>query len=616
MIVDLNKIATLDFETYYSTEYSLTRPEYNTSAYIRDEQFLVHCCAIKVGKKKSRAWKGKDVEKALRDIDWSTHALLAHNTAFDGFILAERYGIVPAFYLDTLSMTRGLHADVSRAKLDTIAKLYGIGAKHEGALENTKGLRELPPETLKRLMEYCNNDNELCWELFLKQYEVYPQDELELIDMTIRMFCDSKLYVDIPRAQKALAEEMLERRAMILRSGATEEQLQSNAKFAELLKKLGVEPPIKISLKTGHENFAFAQTDPEFLELLDHEDIRVVRLAEARLAAKSTQVETRAARLIQAGQDGQVLPVGYNYYAAKTGRWGGTNKLNLQNLPRGSELRRSIIAAAAHIVIAGDSAQIEARTLAWLAGQYDVLEAFRQRKDVYRQMASIIYGKPVDQITDAERFVGKVAILGLGYGMGGKKFQTTLALGLMGPPMQITLAEANRAVKLYRGSNKQIMLTHKIADRMLRKMCAGESGTEFNGLIEFDPQTIWLPNGMPINYPGLHMTDSDTFKYNAHGVWKKVYGGLVIENIVQALARIIVADQALRIKKRLAALKLRKAEMQGINMLTHDEIVAVAPQRLAPQVEKLYLEEMRIPPGWCADLPVNAEAKYASFYCK
>lgn len=616
MNIDLNKIATLDFETYYSTEYSLSKPAYNMSAYVRDEQFLIHCCAIKIGKKKSKAWKGKDVEKALRDIDWSTHALLAHNTAFDGFILAEHFGIVPAFYLDTLSMTRGLHADVSRAKLDTIAKLYGIGAKHEGALENTKGLRELPPETLKKLMEYCNNDNELCWELFVKQFEVYPKDELRLIDMTIRMFCDSKLYVDIPRAKKALADEMLERRATILRSKATEEELQSSAKFAELLKKLGVEPPTKISLKTGHQNFAFAQTDPEFLELLDHEDVRVVRLAEARLAAKSTQIETRAARMIQAGENGMRLPVGYNYYAAKTGRWGGTNKLNLQNLPRGGELRKSIIAAAAHIVIAADSAQIEARTLAWLAGQEDVLEAFRNKEDVYKKMASVIYNKPVSEITDEERFVGKVAILGLGYGMGGKKFQTTLALGMMGPPVDIPLTLANKVVKVYRGTNSKIMLTHKIADRMLRKMCAGESGSEFGGLIEYDPQTIWLPNGMPINYPGLHMTDSDTFKYNANGVWKKVYGGLVIENIVQALARIIVGDQALRIADRMAALKLRKGEEQMINMLTHDEIVGVAPARLTDKVKDIYVGEMKIPPAWCPDLPVNAEAKFASFYCK
>lgn len=615
MNIDLNKVVTIDFETFYSTELSLSSKVHNTSSYVRDPQFKVHCCAIKIGKKASKCYTEPQARKILTGIDWSAHYLLAHNCAFDGFICSTHYGVVPHFYLDTLSMTRGLHADVSRAKLDTIAKLYGLGAKHEGALEDTKGKRELTKPELDRLMTYCNNDNELCYAVFCKQLEVFPSDELRLIDITIRMFCDSKLEVDLPRAELALQEEMLQRRAAIMKAKTTEDELMSNPKFAAALIKLGVEPPTKVSLKTGHEAYAFAQTDPEFLDLLEHEDKRVVLLAQARLAAKSTQVETRANRLLQAGRTGK-LPAGYNYYAAKTGRWGGTNKLNLQNLPRGSELRRSIIAPAGHVLVVTDSAQIEARTLAWLAGQQDVLDVFASGGDVYKRMASAIYGKLEKDITKDERFVGKVAVLGLGYGMGAKKFQTTLALWMIGPAMDITATEAKRIVNLYRAKNNKIPLAWREAEQVLHRMIRGESGSAFNGVIEFDESTLWLPNGMGIHYPGIHVSENNSIKYSANGVYKYVYGGLCVENVVQALARIIVGQQAIEIEDNLRKLKLKKGEVAAISMLTHDEAVITVPERLAEKQLATQLSCMRKAPSWCAKLPVDADGGFDRCYSK
>lgn len=623
MIIPFDKVVTVDFETFYSTEYSMSKPAYNTSAYIRDPQFHVHCCAVKLGKKKSKCYPGKELKAVFADIDWANSALLAHNTAFDGFILAERYGIVPSFYYDTLSMTRGLHGEVSRAKLDTIAKFYQLGAKHEGALENTKGKRELSPDELKRLMHYCNNDNELCWKVFEKQIEIFPPDELEIIDLVIRMFCDSRLQVDLATARTALAEEMIARRSEILKSGATEEELQSNEKFAQLLRKLGVAPPEKISLKTGQVSYALAQTDPEFLELLDHEDIRVVKLARGRLAAKSTQAETRAHRLIQAGETGN-LPVGYNYSAAKTHRLGGTNKLNLQNLPRvnpkepkpSDGLRRSIIAPSGHVICVGDSAQIEARTNVWLNKQEDVLELFRAGQDVYRHMAMMIYSKPFDEITKDERFIGKIAVLGLGYQMGHRKFQTTLALGIMGPPVELPLAECQRIVNLYRGKNNRIVLGWTKCSNLLVQMALGRSGTEFDGVIEYEGTTLWLPNGMPMHYPGLTRLENGEFRYKANGVWKKIYGGLLLENIIQALARIIVFQQLLKIHRWTKTVKLKKDEVLRVCMTTHDEISIIAPERLADKVMAFTLKTLRGAPPWAPDLPLDAEGGYDRRYSK
>ncbi|PPC99603.1 MAG: hypothetical protein CTY35_03430 [Methylotenera sp.] len=626
MLHSPNHIVTLDAETFYSVDFSLTKPAYNTSAYIRDPQFKEHCWAIKVGTKKTKGFKKpQDAIKFLQDINWDVYALNAHNTAFDGFILAHWHGIVPHFYYDTLSMTRGLHNEVSRAKLDTIAKFYQIGQKSATYLAPTKGLRDLPPHIMDGLLEGCVIDTDLCFEVMKKQTEIYPQHELELIDMTIRMFCDPVLEINEPLARLALAEEMMERRATIIKSKHDEKDLMSNPKFAEVLKSYGVEPPTKISNKTGLENFAFAQTDPEFLELLDHEDIRVVRLAQGRLAAKSTQAETRAARLLQAGENGMKLPVGYNYFGAKTGRWSGTNKLNLQNLPRvnpyepkpSDGLRRSIVAPKGHVLVVVDSAQIEARLIAWLAGQKDIVGLFANNEDVYKHMAAQIYNKPVDLVTKDERFIGKIAVLGLGYGMGPKKFQTTLALGMMGPPVQLTLAECKKIVNLYRGRNHMIKAAWDTCGQILEMMASGREGSFFDGLLEFDQMSIWLPNGMALHYPGLHKDETGNFRYKANDMWKKIYGGLLLENIIQALARIVIGEQMLLTKKHLDKIKLKKTEVARVVLMTHDEIVSCVPERFADATEKAALKIMRTPPhNWGADIPLDAEGGYDVCYSK
>ena len=615
MKIDLSKVITVDAETFYSTEFSLSKAAYNTSSYVRDPQFKEHCWGIKQGNAPAKCYAPAAGIKLLKKIDWSTHYLLAHNTAFDGFILAHHHGIIPHFYLDTLSMTRGLHAEVSRAKLDTIAKLYGLGGKSATYLTPTKGLRSLPPDVLAGLMEGCTLDVELCFAVFCKQLEVYPADELDLIDLTMRMFCDSKLRVDLPRAASALRDEILARESAILKSGQVEKTLMSNPKFATCLLELGITPPTKISAVTGYASYAFAQTDAEFLDLLDHENISVVRLAQGRLAAKSTQTETRAHRLLEAGKDGMALPAGYTYYAAKTGRWGGTNKLNLQNLQRKSELRRSIIAPAKHVLVVTDSAQIEARVLAWLTKQNDVVEAFACGLDVYKRMATTIYGVAEENIDDLQRFVGKVAILGLGYGMGGKKFQTTLALGTSGPPVHITLAAATRIVNLYRSTNSRIRAAWREADLLLHRMMRGETGTAFSGLIEYDATSLWLPNGMGIHYPNMHITP-EGIKYTSFDAHRPLYGGLVVENVTQALARIVVGEQVLATQTAMRKHKLQPSEVAAISMLTHDEEVATVPERLAEKQLAIQLKCMRTAPAWCPDLPVNAAGEYARFYIK
>lgn len=615
MKINMSEVVAIDFETYYDPKYSLRSKAYNLSHYIMDEKFLIHCCAIKIGNGKSKCYPREAAIKKLKEIDWSKHDLLAHNNFFDGAIMAWHLGITPRRYFCTLQMTRGLHSDMSRARLDDIAQFYGIGAKTAG-LEDVKGLRELPPDKLKKLMEYCNNDNELCFEIFKKQIAVFPEKEIDLIDLTIEMFTKPVFQLDVARAEKSLNYEMNERLKFIAISGQDEKTLKSTAKFVEALEDVGVDAPKKVSKYNGEVTYALSETDLEFMALQEHEDIRVVRLVQGRLAAKSTMMETRAFRMIEAQQDCGGLPVLLNYYGAKTGRWSGGNKMNFQNLPTASkdfplagELRYAIIAPPGHVIIAPDSAQIEARVVAWVAGHEELLVKFRKKEDVYRWMAGLIYGKDPKDITDEERFIGKIAVLGLGYGMGAKRFQTTLALGVMGPVMLLTLAECKRIVVMYRKLNKTVVDFWATCEDVLRQMCRKQQG--FFGpddCLEYDGTDIWLPNGMALHYPGLEATENG-FRYMSNGVRKHIYGGLLCENIVQALAGVVIREEMVEVRALYKRTKLKKGEIARIATMTHDEIVSVVPERIATKMLDENLKIMRKEPSWGVGLPINAAAE-------
>lgn len=328
MKFNLDELVTIDYETFYSSTYSLRAKVYNTSSYITDPQFQIHCCAIKIGKKKSKCYWGQEaVTAALQAIDWTKHDLLAHNNFFDGFISSHHLGIRPRRRLCTVQMTRGLHSDMSKASLQAICEFYGIPGKTEG-LNDVKGLRteQIVGDKKKNLMSYCVNDNEKCFEVFKKQIEVFPEREIKLIDITLSMFCDPVLQLDTARAEASLNYEMNERLKFIAISGSDEKTLKSTGKFVAALEALGVVAPKKVSKYNGEISYALAETDPEFIELQYHDDTRVVRLVQGRLAAKSTMMETRAWRLIQMQETCGSLPVLLNYYGAKTGRWSGGNK--------------------------------------------------------------------------------------------------------------------------------------------------------------------------------------------------------------------------------------------------------------------------------------------------
>jgi DNA polymerase III epsilon subunit-like protein len=406
-------IITIDMETYYDREYSLSKM--TTEAYVRDPRFEVVGVAIKVNGFPTDWYSGSDPGKFLRQLNYRDKAILCHNTAFDGAILSWHYGIRPKLWLDTLSMARPLHGSTIGVSLKALATHYGLGEKGDEVLR-TLGMRraDFTPEAMARYAEYCVKDVDLTYALFRKLAKGFPSQEIQLIDTILRMYTEPSLVLDTELLSKHLDEVVARKQALLDSFGQagdddTKSLLMSNEKFAAYLRDCGVEPPTKISKTTGKLTYAFSKTDSAFTSMVEHPDERVSTAVAARLGVKSTIEESRTRSLLGVASRGP-LPIMLNYYGAHTGRLSGGDKMNLQNLPRGGALRRSLCAPDGKLLVACDSSQIEARVVAWLAGQSDLLEAFAQGRDVYSEFASAVYQRKVNKSDKLERFVGKTCL--------------------------------------------------------------------------------------------------------------------------------------------------------------------------------------------------------------
>jgi DNA polymerase len=602
------KIITVDFETYYSKEIGFGKQ--TTEEYIRDPQFEVIGVSVQVDDGEPVWFSGdrENVYQFLDSFDIPNHAVLAHNSIFDGAILNWIYGIKPKVWFDTLSMGRALHGIEVGGSLAVLAKYYELGEKGTEVV-NALGLRRLDfdEEHLARYGEYCKNDVALTYKLFQRMVNGFPPTELKLIDLTIRMFTEPVLELHENLLATLLVVEQNRKAALL--ANFDKKDLMSNAKFAELLRGWDVEPPMKTSPTTGKQTYAFAKTDEAFKALLNHDTPEVRLLVESRLGTKSTIEETRTERFVEIAKRG-LLPVPLRYYAAHTGRWGGDDKINLQNLKRGSLLKNAIKAPNGYVMVDSDSSQIEARMLAWLAGQDDLVNAFEKGEDVYKIMASAIYGKKMEEITKEERFVGKTTILGAGYSMGAVKFKAQLkTVGV-----EVHADEAQRIIDTYRKTYPKIPELWKSASNILPAI-VGEQTTSFgrNGMLKVDGSDgILLPNGLRLKYPNLRKQE-DTKSGKIEYVYdtkkgktiipNRIYGGKVIENVCQALARIVVGEQMLLVAKK-----------YRVVMTVHDAIAFIAPEAEADRAKEYVELCMRIRPAWAPELPLNCEAGCGKSY--
>lgn len=600
-------ILTIDFETYYSSDIGFSKQ--TTEEYIRDPQFEVIGVAVQENDGEP-VWFSGDaaaIHSFLSSYDWANSLAIAHNAAFDGAILNWIYGINPKGWIDTLSMARALHGTEVGGSLAVLASYYELGVKGT-EVANAKGLKrqDFSADQLAKYGEYCANDVRLTWDLFKAMSKEFPPSELRLIDLTIRMFTDPVLRLDIDLLNRHL-EATKEAKAALL-GGFNREDLMSNPKFADLLRNQGVEPPMKKSPTTGKQTYALAKNDQGLKDLLEHSNPVVQALVAARLGTKSTIEETRTERFVGIANRG-ALPVPLRYYAAHTGRWGGDDKINLQNLQRNSPLKSAIIAPNGYVMIDSDSSQIEARTLAWVAGQDDLVKAFDNGEDVYRIMASAIYGKNIEDITKDERFVGKTTILGAGYGMGAIKFKAQLKnFGV-----EVSDDEAQRIIQTYRLTYPKIPELWKSAGVALKAILQNQQTTlGRGGLLEVrGADGILLPNKLFIRYPNLRLHDDENGKTEMVYDTKKgkavipnrIYGGKVVENVCQALARIVIGDQMLRVAKK-----------YRVVMTVHDAIACVVREEEAVAAKEYVEVCMRSRPTWAPELPLNCEAGCGKSY--
>ncbi len=603
-------LITVDFETYYDRDFSLSK--ITTEEYVRSDLFEVIGVSVKVNNQETEWASGthQQIKQWLQsNFEWERGFVLAHNTLFDGAILSWRFGVSPRGWLDTLCMGRALHGVEVGGSLKALAERYGLGEKGTEVV-NALGKRRLSfsDAELARYGDYCINDVELTHKLFTILVKDFPKQELRVIDQTLRMFIDPVLELDSDMLQQHLISIKQMKEDLLTSSGVDKTELMSNEKFAELLRSFGVEPPMKTSPATGKQTYAFAKSDEEFKALAEHDDARVQTLVAARLGTKSTLEETRTQRFIDISKRGN-LPVPIRYYAAHTGRFGGDDKINMQNLPsrgnNGNKLKRAIIAPEGHTIIDADSAQIEARVLAWLSEQEDLVTAFAEGKDVYKKMASAIYGKPEFEITKDERFVGKTTILGAGYGMGAVKFQAQLKN--MGA--EVDTDEARRIIDIYRRTNDAVVRLWRQAQNALVNMSRGEPAPLGRaGVLEVVPSetAIRLPSGLLMRYDDLRFDQTDKgieFHYKTRKGRTRIYGGKVIENVCQAIARCIIAEQMLKIGKR-----------YKVVLTVHDAIAVCVPDAEVIAATQYVEECMRWVPEWATGLPVNCESGSGKSY--
>lgn len=580
----------LDFETFFDVKGGYTLKKMTTEAYVRDSRLEVHGCAIKVDDGETFWVEGTMLRETFSKIDWQRSAVLCHHAQFDGLILGHCYHVRPALWLDTLSMARLLLGNHMSVSLDALAKEFGLGAKSVPyAAFDGRHWQDIPLEIRKQVASGACQDVDLTFNLFTKHLAPrFPRSEYSLVDATIRMFtepCLDAIPGDLERVEQI---ENSHKRDLLHRIGIEDpSELRSPEAFAARLRELEIEPQLKNG-KNG-DIYAFAATDPFMEELLQSQDDEIVALAEARLAVQSSIRETRTRRLIGMAARGP-LPVYLTYAGAATTRWSGGDKVNWQNLP--PELQTCICAAREdETLVVVDASQIECRLLNYMAGQSDVVERFRRGEDPYLHVASAFYKRTITREDKLERQVGKVLELQCGYGSGGDKIRRTLRIkaGLV-----LDWAEGMLARDAYRETHSEVVRYWQHADYILR--CLDNRYYTSWGPMQVRDGCLWLPNGCPLIYDTLKWGE-DGWVVKRRSGWHKLYGAKLVENVIQALARVYIAE------------KMNAITSQGIKiaLMTHDDLVIVAKRDIASDMFRWLQELMCHPPVWASDIPLGSE---------
>jgi DNA polymerase I-like protein with 3'-5' exonuclease and polymerase domains len=595
------KLITLDFETYYDKEYGLKK--LTTEEYIRDDRFETIGVAVKSdGVTKWCTGTHEEIKAFLDMFEMDKHFVLGHNMRFDAAILSWHYDIHPLGLFDTMSMAQILHGLTESVSLANLSKLYNLGEKGTEVLDALgKRRADFTSSEMGSYARYCINDVELTYELFNELKDKFTAPEMKLIDLTIRMFTEPKLELNKGLLIKHLHEVKEAKEKLLARVTVEKEALMSNPKFAELLIEQGVTPPTKISATTGKETYAFAKTDEEFKNLLDHENPYVQALAAARIGNKSTIEETRTENFILIANRGK-LPVPLKYSGAVVShRWSGVDGINLQNLPRTSELRRAICAPKGYKIVASDLSNIELRLAYWFAKSYGKIQQIKDGIDLYKQSASDITGTPYNEVNKDLRFIFKVVNLSGIYGVGANKMHSILKQG----GVEKDINEVKNIVYAYRRANPELVQAWADAGTMLEAVRAGQKYVMGNNdiILSIPHEGMLKPNGMMLGLPNLRKLKTET---GESWVYDKLMGRTIVpeyihpsktfQRCIQSLARDIIAEQLIQVAKR-----------YPVVMTVHDELVMLCKDNEVNECKEYVEQCMTTAPWWCKDLPLGCE---------
>jgi DNA polymerase len=596
---------TLDIESFYSKSYSLSK--LTTEAYINGDEFEVIGLSIKLDDAPTAWYTGDQLEitRVLNQFNWKDITLIAHNCFFDASILSLAFNIYPARYIDTLSMARAIHGISVGGSLAKLATHYELGEKGTEVVDALgKHLKDFTAAELAKYGEYCINDTELTYALFQKLIPHYNATELSLIDMTIKMGVVPRLMVDMAILESHLYEVKRAKELILEQVSADKSEIMSNPKFAKLLEDYGVEVPMKLSLRTGKMTYAFAKTDDGLKDLLEHPSLVVQALVAARLGVKSTIEETRTERFIGIANRMGRLPIPLNYYGAATGRWsaGGGQKVNFQNLPRGSTIKEAIIAPEGQLIVGADLSNIELRVGMWVAGEMDALRLLGAGGDLYKEFASKAFDVPYDEVTKEQRFIGKTSQLGLIFGVGAAKLRDAVKAG----GTDLGEVESKRIVDLYRATYTGVTNLWKLCTTAIKTIAENGEYTFGTGDLYVVEGTkgIRFPSGMYMQYPQLanvidEKTGEQGYKYKLRNGYDRLYGGKLTNNLVQGTARCIMSEAMVRVNKR-----------YPIVLVVHDAIYILAPEAEAQEALDFLIEEMTKVPSWMPGIPLAAEGGY------
>jgi DNA polymerase len=632
----------IDLETYWDKDYTLKK--LSTPEYILDPRWELQMAAVKADDGPHQIIDGPDFKDWLGQYDPTITTTVTFNSLFDNSAIAWRYGYVPHTMLDAMGMARALlgHA-LTHFSLAALSEFFGLPPKGHLMTQGMRRTDIMAAGLWPKFSEYALRDNMNAEQIFLKLYPQFPWSERRIMDMVLRCCVVPRFHVDVPMLTQHLADVKAAKAQMLVDAENIDKKIiMSTPKFKAALEARGVEVEMKLSPTTGKETPCFAKTD-EFMETLqDHPDPVVAAMAAARIGLKSTLEETRTEKLLSiAGlpwpSGAPCMPIPLRYGGAHTHRLSGEWKMNMQNMPtvRGSKgkskLRQSLLAPPGHTVVTCDLSQIEARLSAWICGCTRLVDEFAKNMDPYSLLAADIFGMPGlnrklkapdgSLVYPIEGFIGKTGILGLGYGCGKDNFDTMVIESARKDGLDIsqkyTRAIGDKAVDAYRHRYREIPRGWRILDQLIQTAWMSGSGQAKFGPCMISYGNVLLPSGLSLRYAEPQSrfnkeTGHGEFRYRYGKFWHKLYGAKFLENIVQALARIVVMNAALRIRDR--GFHTVNPTDYFFNLQGHDELVFLVQNAEVDRAKAIILEEMRRRPSWASDAPIDAELGQGASY--